>query len=417
MQIHLDPVGGVAGDMFIAAVLHAFPDLEAGLLDAIRSVGIDPHLVCRFEPHRDHVLQGARFLVEFEHHHDRDHDHHDGNGHHHHHDHATWASIRELLARSPLGEDVKTHAVNIFTLLARAEARVHGIAEADVAFHEVGAADSIADIVGAAWLIAALGAERWSVSALPLGSGTVRTAHGPLPVPAPATALLLEGFRTVDDGIPGERVTPTGAAILRHLACTHEPFPGPRTLRGTGIGFGLRTFPGRSNCLRVLAFETTPTNANPSPPEVAVIEFETDDQSPEDLALGLDRLRAAPAVLDVLQTPAFGKKGRLVTSVRVLARPEALDVVVAACFRETATIGLRHHVVRRVELARRAESVEVEGQTVRVKTVERPGIGRTAKAEADDLAAVAADGGHAARAGLRTAAEGRALSAFNPKSS
>lgn len=453
MEIHLDPVGGLAGDMFIAALLHAFPELEAGVLGAIAAV--EPGLArsCRLQAHRDHVLQGARFLVGEEssadpaghgprregsspaHHHPHHNGHHphdaaahaagddahrrppqDDHRPHDHHGHTSWATIRARLGRADLAPEVRTHAVGIFAELARAEARVHGIAVDAVAFHEVGAADSIADVVGAAALIAALGGGagegRWTVAALPLGSGQVRTAHGFLPVPAPATALLLEGFLTWDDGVPGERVTPTGAAILRYLrarppAVDRRP---PRVLRRSGVGFGARTLPGRSNCLRVLAFE----NAGPAPgtglPEkaeeedVVVIEFEVDDQSPEDLALGLECLRAEPAVLDVLQTMGFGKKGRLVACVRVLARPEAADAVIAACFRETTTLGLRRQTVGRVALARRAEEIEIEGRTFRVKTTDRPGgVGRTAKLEAADLGGVA--GGQGERTRLRAAAE------------
>lgn len=419
--------------MFIAALLHAFPGLEAGVVAAIGAVepGLAAH--CSVQPHNDGVLQGRRFVVGDDavskrpdgggHAHGRDEHSHGTNGHHHHdhthdgdeqqhhHGHTPWATIRARLEDAALDPAVRTHAVGIFTALAHAEARVHGIAVDEVAFHEVGATDSIADIVGAAALIAALGGTEagWSVAALPLGSGLVRTDHGFLPVPAPATTLLLEGFLTVDDGVPGERVTPTGAAILRYLNC-RQPTVGAgrqpaRVLRGTGIGFGTRTLPGRSNCLRVLAFDTPV--AEPRRGEVAVIEFETDDQSPEDLALGLERLRAEPAVLDVLQTTAFGKKGRLVTCVRVLARPEALEAVAAACFRETTTIGLRHQMVARETLERRAEEVAIAGRTFRVKTVERPGVGRTAKLEASDLAHVT--GGQGERARLRAAAEIEAL--------
>ena len=443
MEIHLDPVGGLAGDMFIAAILHAFPELETNVLEAITAVEPGLAHACRLQPHNDRVLQGARFVVgevaavpghRHDHspghrdHHEHDHSH-GPNGHHHPHEHGTghhlhppesaphdhghtpWAVIRERLERAALSPEVRAHAIGIFEGLARAEAQVHGIEVNAVAFHEVGAVDSIADIVGAAALIAALGGrDGWSVAALPLGSGQVRTAHGFLPVPAPATTLLLAGFLTVDDGVPGERVTPTGAAILRYLNCRPTAHRPARVLGRMGIGFGTRTLPGRSNCLRVLAFEGAPIQ--PRREEVAVIEFETDDQSPEDLALGLESLRGEAAVLDVLQTTAFGKKGRLVTCVRVLARPEALETVVAACFRETTTIGLRHQVVARVALERRAEEVELDGQTFRVKTVERPGVGRTVKLEAADLEQIA--GGQGERAQLRGRVERAALARLAP---
>jgi pyridinium-3,5-bisthiocarboxylic acid mononucleotide nickel chelatase len=302
---------------------------------------------------------------------------------------------------------VRDHAVGIFKHLAEAEAEVHGIAVADVAFHEVGAWDSIADIVAAACLIVATGATTWSVGALPLGSGRVTTAHGLLPVPAPATAILLRGFEMLDDGIAGERVTPTGAAILRHLRDTAGTTPPSRRVMGrSGLGFGMRKLAGVSNCLRVLVFDDVAAGAGGSHRELGVIEFEVDDQSPEDLAMGLDRLRAHKDIFDVVQMPVFGKKGRMMMHVRVLARSDAIDDAIAACFRETTTIGLRHHVVSGAALPRDIREIEVDGATVRVKRVDRPG-GRTAKAEADDAMAHET---HARRASIRRRAERLALS-------
>ena len=205
---------------------------------------------------------------------------------------------------------VKHHAVGIFSLLAEAEGKVHGITPDAVAFHEVGAANSIADIVGAAWLVAALDGPTWSVAPLPLGSGRVRSAHGMLPVPAPATALLLEGFATVDDGIAGERVTPTGAAILRWLDCADRPSRHPMRVGRSGYGFGTKTFPGLANCVRVLAFDLDQSLMT-GHRELVVVSFEVDDQSAEDLAMGLDRVRGIDGVHDVLQMAALGKKGRM----------------------------------------------------------------------------------------------------------
>jgi len=249
--------------------------------------------------------------------------------------------------------------------------------------------------------IDASGARVWSVAPLPLGSGRVQTAHGSLPVPAPATALLLEGFAVFDDGRPGERVTPTGAAILRHLAPESGVASLPARLARTGVGFGTRTLPGTSNVLRVLAFE--PLAAHSGGDRVQVLRFEVDDQSPEDLAVGLERLREVEGVLDVLQSPAFGKKGRVCVAVQVLARPEARERALAACFEETTTLGVRIASEERATLARRDASVEAPAGPVRVKAARRPSGRTTAKAEMDDLAG--APGGHAAREARRRAAE------------
>ena len=332
------------------------------------------------------------------------------------HEHADWSSIRRRLQDAALSTGTRGHAIGIFDLLARAEARVHGIDAEAVTFHEVGAWDSVADVVGAAELIEALGASHWSCAALPIGTGRVRCAHGIVPVPAPATAMLLLGMPTLDDGIAGERVTPTGAAILRHLCHTAPggiaPSPVVRTLKAVGTGFGTRALTGISNHLRALCFEP----AGPLVPagetgrEIHVLEFEVDDQSGEDLAAGLDRVRADPAVIDVIQAPVFGKKGRMMVHVRVLVRRPCLEQAVQVCFRETSTIGLRHRLVQGIGLKRHIEAVEVDGRPVRVKVAERPG-GATAKAECDDVA----QAGHSARQRLRARAERSALSRAQPR--
>jgi uncharacterized protein (DUF111 family) len=269
-----------------------------------------------------------------------------------------------------------------------------------VRFHEVGAWDSIADIVAAAWLVKELAASRWTVGPVPLGSGRVKSAHGLLPVPAPATALLLEGFDTIDDGIAGERITPTGAAILRHLCGRAGSHSAPRKLTGSSYGFGSRRFPSISNCLRVLAFETeTPAHAEED--QVAVLECEIDDQTGEDLAHAIDHLRANPGVLDVVQAPVFGKKGRMMTHLRILAMPDAVEHVLALAFDETTTIGIRHSVVARRKLQRTLATMEADGQSLNVKRVERP-AGPTAKLEADDVAGIS---GSAERTRLRRMAD------------
>lgn len=387
-HIHLHPLGGAAGDMFAACLLDAFPEHRATVVEAAASLA---HVGCRVVPHEDGTLTGSRFVVE--------------DVAHHGHSHARWRDLRARLEASPLAPPVRVHAVGIFAVLAEVEGRVHGVPADAVTFHEVGAADSVADIVAAAVVIEAVGPARWSVAPLPLGGGTVQTVHGTMPVPAPATALLLEGFAVHDDGIAGERVTPTGAAILRYLQCGAAA-PARGTLRRSGYGFGSRRLPGLSNCLRALVFDDEGAVAAPGHRELAVISFEVDDQSGEDLATGLDRLRALPGVHDVLQMAAFGKKGRLAVHVQVLAAPDALDAAVAACFRETTTIGLRTHTVEGRALSRRFAAVEVEGQETTVKLVERPGEDGgtvvTGKAEADHLRPVAS---HAARMRLRQEAE------------
>lgn len=396
MHLHLDPVGGIAGDMFIAALLDVYPELGAGMDAALAKVGLPPDAHCALLAHHDGVLCGRRFELSLP--------VDPATMRDDHHAHVGLAAIRNAITAMGLDAAVAARAGAIFAVLAEAEAQVHGVSVDEVEFHEVGALDAITDIVGAAWIIEALGPATWSVGALPLGSGRVHTAHGALPLPAPAVIRLLTGFAFVDDGLPGERVTPTGAAILRHLRCTSGIGPHPGRLTGSGLGFGSRKLPGLPNVLRVLAFDMTQA---PAVDEVALLEFEVDDQTAEDLALGLERLRACEGVLDVVQSPVFGKKGRMAAQVQLLAQPERLAAIVAACFAETTTLGVRHQLLARSVLARHETTIAgANGAAVRVKLARRPDGALSAKAESDD---VRSGGERSGRENLRRANEAAAL--------
>ena len=407
MHIQLDPVGGVAGDMFAAAVLDAWPELEPPLVAALARAGLDAIATVERIDHADDALTGSRFAVHETSGGDGGSHAHGGNGHRHGgasaHEHHLYRDIRALLEGADLDAGVRARALDMFARLAAAESAVHGVPVDDVSFHEVGAWDSIADVVSAAWLIERLDAS-WSCGPLPVGRGRVDTSHGRLPVPAPATVELLRGMVVDQDTHRGERITPTGAAIVSHLAPGFEPLPGPMRLDRAGTGFGTSRLPGTSNVLRLLAFEPLGTlDASVHRERIAVCEFEIDDQTGEDLALALDRLRVLDGVLDVSSHAIHGKKGRLAVHVRLLARIAAVEPVLAACFRETTTLGVRWHEVSRAALARAAATVTVDGRTVRVKSARRPGEVRTSKAEIDDLAPVA--GGHAGREQVRASAE------------
>lgn len=392
--------------MFVAALLDAWPELAEPAIVTVRAVGLGDGVHLEHQAFRDDVLTGSRFAVS------QDRPGSVGKGGH---DHVHWSGLRDRLAAAPLPPGVGERAIAIFSLLAEAEAGVHGVPAEEATFHEVGAWDSIADIVAAAFLIETIGAERWSVGPLPLGRGRVCCAHGELPVPAPATMRLLEGFVFHDDGRPGERVTPTGAAILNYLQprseadVRSEADTRPRRLLRTGYGFGLRKLDGMSNVLRASVFEPVSMTATAND-EVGVLSFEIDDQTPEDLAIGLDHLRRRDDVLDILQMPAFGKKGRLVTALRLLVRPaDAIDSVIEACFRETTTLGVRWAVEKRTILERR--SMRTEAGT-RIKLASRPDGSTTAKAESDDLASLS---GHQARQEHRQTAEGSAVARKTPE--
>lgn len=430
MHVHLDPVGGVAGDMFAAALLDAFPERAEALAAGLAESRLHEIVTVRSEPFTDSILRGRRFHTapargawkghdpDPDHHHghghghrggghdhNHDHDHHHDQDHdgHHDHPHRRFADIRAWLGESGLTGPVAERATAIFTVLAEAEAEVHGIPVEDVTFHEVGAWDSIADVVCAAWLIDSLEPATWSSAPLPLGGGLVRTAHGMLPVPAPATALLLRGYPSRHDGVEGERVTPTGAAILRHLEPAFDRAGLEGRITATGHGFGSRRLPGMSNVLRALVVEPVHEPHAWREETVGVCSFEVDDQTAEDLAVGLERLRAADGVLDVVQTPVFGKKGRMAASVRVLARPAARERLIERCFAETATLGVRWQAVRRAALEREEAVADVAGEAVRIKRAHRAGGEVTVKAEMDDVAS--ADGGRAGREERRRRAE------------
>jgi uncharacterized protein (TIGR00299 family) protein len=381
--VHLDPVGGIAGDMFLAACIDAWPEMAQGVEEAMRAAGLPSTWRLGVEPGRSHGLAGTRVGLRGP---DPDEDHL------HHGDHTgAWREIRARLRECELAEPVRARALDIFERLAVAEASVHGVEVDDVHFHELADWDSIADIVGAAWCIDSIGASAWSIAPLPLGSGSITTSHGPLPVPAPAVTRLLRGHEVFDDGVGGERVTPTGAALVAHLEPSPDPLP-RGTLAAAGNGLGTRDLPDRANLLRLIAIEPAAHGrAGTGTPwmlgAVTTVTFEIDDQAPEDLAVALERLRATDGVIDVTESPTVGKKGRLGSSIRVLCRPERRTEVVSACFAQTTTIGLRWHEEHRAELSRE----QVTGADVAGKAVVRPDGSVTSKPEMDSIAAVADD--------------------------
>jgi hypothetical protein len=307
------------------------------------------------------------------------------------HEHAgtAYTLLRARLAAAPLTPPTREHALALLALLGDAEARVHGIPVDEVHFHELADWDSLLDVVAAGCIAAQLDGARWTASALPLGGGTVRTAHGLLPVPAPATSLLLTGYLWQDDGIGGERVTPTGAAILRHLVPAAQC--GARRAAGRllsiGSGAGTRALPGLPNILRVLVLERGATAAADAD-VVTVLEFDVDDMTGEEIAVAADRLRAEPGVVDVSIGTRQGKKGRPLADFRLLVQPHAADAIARACFAETSTLGLRWREERRRVLRRTEVTVTVDGATVSAKVAMRPGDERTAKAAQDDVVAM-----------------------------
>lgn len=393
LAIHLDLVGGLSGDMFIAAMIDALPSLADPLQAELVTVQPAGAQAPAFVTATSGGLRARRFGLAAAR---KPSQAHAG---------TAYVSLRRRIAEAPLSAPTRTHALALLALLANAEAHVHGIPVDAVHFHELADWDSLLDIVAAGSISGVLEGAHWTASAPPLGSGTVRTAHGALPVPTPATSRLLEGYPWQDDGIGGERVTPTGAAILRHLvpaaACATRRMTG--RLIASGCGAGTRELPGAPNVVRVLVFEREHAAESD---DVTVFEFDVDDMTGEEIAGAAEHLRAVAGVIDVSIGVRSGKKGRPLADFRLLARPHAVDAVAKACFTETSTLGLRLREERRRVLSRADVATAVGGATIGVKVAQRPGGVRTAKAAHDDVAAAPTLG---TRRRARAAAEQSAL--------
>ena len=288
----------------------------------------------------------------------------------HSHPHAAHRSLSTILAiirATALSQSVKDRAIRAFQLLGEAEAAIHSIPIENVHFHEVGAVDTIVDIVCTAAGCEALGVDRWLCSPLNVGSGTVECQHGTLPVPAPATLALLGSAPVYAAGPPMERVTPTGAALLRMLDVTYAPLPSMRVM-ATGYGAGGRETPGQPNLLRLLVGEDSEDAAGES---VAVIETVIDDSTPELLAYVGERLLEAGA-WDVYRASLQMKKGRTGVQLTVLCRPDLVPALRDLIFRETTTIGLRWRTENKVALRREFVKVTTEWGEVCIKIARWP---------------------------------------------
>jgi uncharacterized protein (TIGR00299 family) protein len=341
---YLDAFSGISGDMTVGALLDLGLPLAA-VRDAIAHLGLEGVDVDATRIERSGI-GATKFHV-------RVHGEHPDHGHHaHDHGHRAYADIRALLERSALDARVRADALAIFARLADAEGRVHGVPAERVEFHEVGALDAIVDVVGAALGFANLGVDAIHASPLPLGQGRVRSAHGPLPVPAPAVVELLAGRPVrLDDGA-AELVTPTGAAIVAALARA-EPVPELR-ISAVGYGAGERTLADRPNLLRILVGEPV---VDAGTDDVVVLETTIDDMSPQLYEYVLDRLFAAGA-RDAFLVPVVMKKSRPATMLRVLAAPADRERLATIVLAETSSIGLRWTTWRRVVLPREERTVE-----------------------------------------------------------
>ena len=380
----LEPFSGIAGDMTLGALVDV--GLDADWLRALPGrLGLDGVGVRVQRVQRGEV---ACTKVDFD-------IPPQPHGRHLHH-------IREIVARSDAPESVKTRADDAFTAIATVEASIHGVPVERVHLHEVGAVDAILDVVGAIWGFEQIGVEEVYCGTIRTGEGSIRAAHGVLPVPAPATLRLLEGFR-VRSGPEGagELVTPTGAALVRVLARA-EP-PDSYVVLRSGYGAGTREFPDRPNALRVILANGATTPAGRIE-ELVLLAADVDDMEPEYLAGAAETLRGAGA-LDVVLFPSVMKKGRPGARIEVLARTDDAAALERVLFAETTTIGVRRSRVQRHALAREMRSVDVRGHTVRMKIVSLPDGARRVKPEYDDVARLAEVTGITLREAMTAARE------------
>lgn len=358
---YFDAFSGVSGDMTVGALIDAGADTDA-LFAGLDSLGTQARFSA--EKVKRKGIAATKFDIAYE----------DPKKHRH------LPHIIKMIEAAALPDSVKQNAVRVFETLGAAEALSHGVPIEKVHFHEVGAVDSICDIVGACYALHLVGAAAVYCSAINTGSGTVNTEHGVLPVPAPATARILEGKPVYARGPAAELTTPTGAALMATLAAGFGALP-PVTLERSGFGAGGREYPEHANVLRVLLGATS---GAPEAASVIVIEANIDDTTPEVMGYAMERLLQEGA-LDVTLQPLIMKKQRPGVLLRVLARPEDRDRLGAVMFKQTSTFGLRYFAAERMVEPRRHVTVHTEWGPVRVKVA---GSGAWAP-EYDDCRALA----------------------------
>ena len=420
--LYIECAMGAAGDMLTAALLELMPDRETALakLNAMGVPGVvflaEPSEKCGItgthmrvlihgeeegrtacghthdhadEPHQehghshDHVHHDHTHEHMHEHEHCHEHTHAPCHDHAHHHAHHSMADIRDLIRGLAVSEAVKEQALTVYQKIAQAESTVHGTEIEQIHFHEVGTMDAVADVTAVCLLMEMLAPEKVIVSPIHVGSGTVVCAHGRLPVPAPATALILTGMPIYGGSVQGELCTPTGAALLGTFADSFGPMP-PMIVDKTGYGMGTKDF-AQANCVRMMLGETFEMGGEAAAGQLAgaaardgritEISCNLDDMTGEDIAFAAEKLLAAGA-LDVFTAPIYMKKGRPAVKLTVLAKPEDEEKLAEEIFRHTSTIGVRMHTDRRYELARRSERRNTALGTAEVKISEGFGVHR-----------------------------------------
>ncbi len=363
---------GAAGDMLMGALYELCPDKEKFLRDMNALL---PGVTLEAEPVRRQGVAGTHMRVTVHGHeeahggHVHHHDHEHGS-HHHHHEHRSLADIEAVIDGFPLPQAVREDAKRTYALIAQAESAAHGVDVGQVHFHEVGALDAVVDVTGVCCLMRLLAPDAVCASAVTVGSGTVRTAHGVLPVPAPATAKLLTGVPVTAGDLAAELCTPTGAALLRTFAGSFGPMP-DGVILGCGYGCGTRDFP-RANCVRAFLVET-PAAAAGSNDAVTELKANIDDMTGEALGFALERLMEAGA-LDVSYAPVYMKKNRPGVVLTCLCRSGDADRLAAEILRHTSTFGVRRTDCARYAMAVSEETVDTACGPLPRKTGEGYGI-------------------------------------------
>ena len=392
--IYLDCSMGAAGDMLMAALLELLPEKDT-FLQKMQSLGL-PGLEISAEPSVKCGITGThmRVLIHGEeegHPHEHAveahaHSHADApeaahaHVHVHPHHHTDLNELTHRISHLNVSEAVRSNILAVYQSIADAESRVHGVPVEQIHFHEVGSLDALADVTGVCLLMELLAPEQVLASPVHVGSGQVRCAHGILPVPAPATALLLEGIPIYGGSIRGELCTPTGAALLRRFVTRFGPLP-PMRVEKTGYGMGTKDFEA-ANCVRAMLGQTEESAGH-----ILELACNLDDMTPEAVGFAMEQLFAAGA-LDVYTTPIGMKKNRPGVLLTCMCREDDREAMLRTIFRHTSTLGVRVSVCDRYTLSRRQYAVQTPDGEIRVKESSGWGVLRR-KAEFEDLARIA----------------------------
>jgi len=383
--IYLDCSMGAAGDMLMAALYELLDDKQA-FWDTMRGLGLpgieisaEPAVKCGITGTHMKVLVHGSEEPDALHDHLHEHAHEHSHDHEHHH-HTDLHEIEHLLSHLDLPQTVRDDALGVYHRIAEAESKVHGRPVDQIHFHEVGTLDALADVVGVCLLMHLLAPEKVYASSVHVGSGQVRCAHGILPVPAPATALLLAGVPIYGGAIQGELCTPTGAALLTHFVTKFGELPSMQLLK-SGYGMGTKDFPA-ANCVRaMLGEQDAPTE------EILELSCNLDDCTGEVIGFAMERLLDAGA-LDVYWTSVGMKKNRPGILLTCMCRPSDREKMVKLLFKHTTTLGVRESAFRRYTLSRESKTIQTPDGDIRVKVSTGYGVARE-KPEFDDLAKIA----------------------------